>query len=83
VRPGDETAREARRRRVRRALLGGVGVLYVVSVPWYRGPDTAPVIVLGVPDWVLVAFCCYVGVAVMNAVAWLLADIRDGEEDAP
>ncbi len=70
-----------RRRRVRCFLLAGIGVLYAVSVPWYRASGAPPVVVLGLPDWVLVAFVCYVGVAVMNAAAWLLTDVRDSEEE--
>ena len=41
------------------------------------GPDSEPAVILGLPDWVLVALGCYVGVAVLNSAAWLLTDLRD------
>jgi len=69
----------AARRRVRRALLVGVGVLYVASIPWYRAADATPGVWLGLPDWVAVALLCYVGAAFANAGAWLLAEVSDGE----
>jgi len=68
---------DARVRR-RRWALGGIGVLYALSIPWYRaGGDSAPQIVLGMPDWVATAFGCYALVAVLNAVAWLATDLDD------
>jgi hypothetical protein len=58
-------------------LLGAIAVLYGLSIPWYR-PDDAPLrIVIGLPDWVAVALLCYVGVAVLNCVAWMLTEVRD------
>lgn len=74
------------RRLVRRALLAGVGVLYVASIPWYRTSGEAPAIWLGLPDWVAVAALCYAGAAGLNALAWLLTDLRDppaGDGGAP
>ena len=75
------------RARLRALLLGGVGVLYVLSIPWYRAPAEAPPVWLGVPDWVAVALGCYVGVAILNACAWLLTEVPDpapeeGDEEA-
>lgn len=70
------------RKRVRRALLGAIAVLYIVSVPWYRSAGAEPALVLGLPDWVAVALGCYVAVAVLNALAWLLAEVRDPGPDA-
>ncbi len=71
------------RRRVRRALLLAIAVLYAVSIPWYRPTGAEPELWLGLPDWVAVALLCYVGVAVLNCVAWLLTDVRDPDrEDA-
>jgi hypothetical protein len=32
---------------------------------------------LGIPDWVAVALVCYAAAAVLNALAWLLTDLRD------
>lgn len=66
-------------------------MLYVVSIPWYRRGGDAPALWLGLPDWVAVAVGCYLAVAVLNAAAWLLAEVpdaepaaeRDGPEDAP
>jgi hypothetical protein len=67
----------ARAARVRRLLLALIALLYVVSIPWYRRPDSEPALILGLPDWVLVALGCYIGVAVLNAAAWLLTDLDD------
>ncbi len=65
------------RRRVRRVLLAAIGLLYAASIPWYRATDAPVTLVLGLPDWVAVAIGCYVAVALLNAVAWLLADVSD------
>jgi hypothetical protein len=67
------------RRRLRMALLAAIAALYALSIPWYRdaGEDG---LWLGLPDWVAVALVCYVAVAVLNALAWLLTDISDGDE---
>jgi hypothetical protein len=62
---------------VRRVCLALIGVLYVVSVPWYRESGEAPTIWLGLPDWVAVAVLCYVGVAVLNAFAWTATEVDD------
>jgi hypothetical protein len=64
----------------RRGLLALIAVLYAVSIPWYRASDATPAIWLGLPDWVAVAGICYVAVAVCNAIAWLLAEVRDDGE---
>ena len=68
--------------RIRLVLLAAIGVLYVLSVPWYRESGAAPEIWLGLPDWVMVAIACYAAAAVLNAVAWRLTAIHD-EEEAP
>lgn len=70
------------RRRLRRVLLGVVGALYVLSIPWYRQPGAQPTLVLGLPDWVAVALACYVAAAVLNAAAWLLAEVPDAPPPA-
>jgi hypothetical protein len=70
------------RRKLRRALLGGIAALYALSIPWYRSSGEDPEIWMGLPDWVAVALGCYAGVAVLNAIAWLLTDVSDGEGDA-
>ena len=57
--------------------LGLIALLYVASVPWYREPGAPLRLWLGLPDWVAVALLCYVGVAVVNAVAWALSDVSD------
>ena len=62
---------------VRRICLVLIGVLYVVSVPWYRESGEAPAIWLGLPDWVAVSVLCYVAVAVLNAFAWRATDVPD------
>ncbi len=68
--------------RLRSALFGTIGLLYAISIPWYRTPGENPALWFGLPDWVAVALGCYVGVAVLNAVAWLLADVPDSERGA-
>lgn len=75
----DETPASERRapRRLRAVLLGAIGFLYVLSVPWYRSDDQGLRILLGLPDWVAVAVLCYAAVAVLNALAWWLTDIDD------
>jgi hypothetical protein len=70
------------RRRIRAVLLAAIGVLFVLSVPWYRASDAELQIRFGLPDWVAVALGCYVGVAILNAIAWLLTDVPDRIEDA-
>jgi hypothetical protein len=69
--------RASSRARMRRLLLSGIAVLYVVSVPWYRETDAPLRVWFGLPDWVAVALGCYIGVAVLNAMAWRLTDIPD------
>ena len=65
------------KRVVRRVLLLTILVLYVISIPWYRSSDAEPGLLLGLPDWVGVALICYVGVALLNSVAWLLTEVPD------
>ena len=69
-------------RRVRRALLAVIGVLFAVSIPWYRRGGEEVELWLGLPDWVSLAILCYVGIAALNSVAWLLTDIPDNVDDA-
>lgn len=65
----------------RLGCLLAIGLLYALSVPWYRDSDAPLRIWLGLPDWVAVALLCYVGVAVLNAMAWHWTDVAD-EPDA-
>lgn len=65
------------RKRIRAGLLVAIGVLYAISVPWYRRDDGELRLLLGLPDWVAVAVLCYAGVAVLNALAWLLTEVPD------
>jgi hypothetical protein len=65
------------RPRLRRLLLVSVLALYAISIPWYRQGGEVPEIVLGVPDWFALALGCYAGVALLNAIAWLITDIED------
>jgi hypothetical protein len=71
------------RGRIRRGLLAAIGLLYVLSIPWYRRADAAPGTWWGLPDWVAVALACYAGVAVLNAVAWWLSEEVDPEPTPP
>ena len=68
-------------RTIRWLLYAGIAVLYVASVPWYRTAGAEPALIFGFPDWVAVAVGCYAGVAVLNACAWMLTDIRDEEAE--
>jgi hypothetical protein len=63
--------------RTRQWLLAAIAVLYLVSVPWYRDTDAPLRIWFGLPDWVAVALGCYIGVAVLNAIAWRITDIPE------
>jgi hypothetical protein len=65
------------RARLRRILFVCIGILYVISVPWYRSAAAPVEMVFGLPDWVAVAIGCYVLVALLNAAAWLLPDTPD------
>lgn len=67
------------KRRLRTLLLALVGLLFVLSIPWYRSTGDEVVMIWGLPDWVAVALGCYVGVAVLNSIAWLLCEIEDTE----
>jgi len=68
-------------RRARAGLLAVVVLLYCVSIPWYRRVDAPTEFLLGLPSWVTVALLCYVLAAVLNAAAWLLTDVPDGDPD--
>ena len=72
---------------LRRCVLGAIGLLYLLSIPWYRTTGEIPPMLFGLPDWVAVALACYLGVAVLNAVAWTLTEVSDGdcseEKDRP
>ena len=70
------------RRRVHLACMIVIALLYLVSVPWYRDAEAPLRLWLGLPDWVAVAQLCYVGVAIMNAVAWIISDVSDDAGDA-
>jgi hypothetical protein len=63
---------------VRRLLLCAIAVLFAISIPWYRG-DAEVARWFGLPDWVAVSLACYLAIAVLNSVAWLLTEISDGE----
>jgi hypothetical protein len=58
-------------------LLVLVAGLYVLSIPWYRESGASVSRVFGLPDWVAVALGCYVAVAILNSIAWLLTDVED------
>ena len=75
-----KAVRPARAGRVRRVLLAAIGVLYVVSIPWYRGGGDVGRL-FGWPDWVAVSVGCYVAVAILNCAAWLLTDVPDEVRD--
>ena len=58
-----------------------IGLLYLLSVPWYRESGEGLNLWLGLPDWVAVSVLCYLGVACLNAVAWLSTEIADDLDD--
>ncbi len=66
-------------RALRGFLLALVGVLFVLSIPWYRRGGDPAELWLGLPDWVTVALLCYAGAALLNALAWLLTEIPDDD----
>ena len=72
-----------RKRWIRAGLLVAIAALFALSIPWYRPSGAHPSLVAGLPDWVSVALGCYVGVAVLNACAWMLTDVPDREEPEP
>lgn len=74
--------RPAMKSRLRRSLLVGIGVLYAISIPWYRDAGEAPAIWFGLPDWVAVAIGCYALAAVLNSLAWFATEVPD-REDSP
>ena len=65
------------RGRLRAALLAAIGVLYLVSIPWYREGGSETGLLWGLPSWVTVAIGCYLLAACANALAWWLTDIPD------
>lgn len=65
------------RSRLRAVLLVAIGVLYGLSIPWYRTGGEPAELILGLPDWVSVALGCYGLAAILNAAAWLLAEVPD------
>lgn len=69
-------------RRLRRVLISIIALLFLLSIPWYREAGEAPEIWLGLPDWVAVALGCYLGAALLNAVAWLLTEVPDRDPDS-
>lgn len=62
---------------LRWACFAGIAALYIASVPWYRDGGDELVLWLGLPDWAAVALLCYVGVALLNTVAWRYSDLPD------
>ena len=48
-----------------------------MSIPWYRESGAASGTLFGFPDWVAVSIGCYVAIAILNSIAWLLTDVRD------
>lgn len=77
------------RARVRAGLFLLIGTLFIVSVPWYRDTGAPVEIVWGLPDWVALALGCYVVIAVLNAIVWLITEVPDEstsgarEDEAP
>ena len=70
------------RRRIYWTCMAVIGLLYLLSVPWYRDANQPLTLWLGLPDWVAVSVLCYVAVAVVNALAWIVTDVPDEAVDA-
>lgn len=68
-------------RHLRRLLLCGIALLYLLSVPWYRAAGEVPELWFGLPDWVAVALACYAASAVLNAAAWWITDVDDTADE--
>jgi hypothetical protein len=68
---------EGRRRLIHVSCMIVIALLYVVSVPWYRDVEQPLEIWFGLPDWVAVALLCYVGVAIVNGIAWSVVEVSD------
>jgi hypothetical protein len=66
-----------RRRRRQWPLFAAMAVLGAAAFPWYRQPGAVPDVWFGLPDWVVVAGLCFLGVACLNAAAWWRADWTD------
>lgn len=71
-----------RRRIIYPVCLIAIALLYVVSVPWYRDVEEPLRLWLGLPDWVAVALLCYVGVAILNGIAWSVVDVPDEPDES-
>jgi protein-S-isoprenylcysteine O-methyltransferase Ste14 len=54
-----------------------IALLLLLALPWYREAGRAPAIWFGLPDWLVVAALCFLGIAALNAVAWWRADWDD------
>ncbi len=76
-------SQSSRSRRLHRVCMVVIALLYVFSVPWYREADEPLTLWLGMPDWVAVALLCYVAVAIVNGLAWSLADVPDEIDNSP
>lgn len=70
------------RRTVHSVCMVLIALLYVVSVPWCREQEAPLRIWLGMSDWVAIALLCYVGVAIVNAVAWVVTDVPDTVDES-
>jgi len=80
----DSTAERIRgRSRIRTALLAVIGLLYVASIPWYRESGAESGTLFGFPDWVAVSIGCYIAIAILNSIAWLLTDLPDADAPFP
>jgi hypothetical protein len=69
--------------RARTLLLAAIALLYVLSIPWYRGEEAAAAGLFGLPSWVGVALACYVAAALLCAWAWMLTDVHDDPPEPP
>jgi hypothetical protein len=58
-----------------------IGLLYALSIPWYRDVDAEVGRLFGWPDWVAISIGCYALIAVLNSAAWLLTEVPDGVPD--
>ncbi len=64
-------------RNARRFVLLLTVLFFLAAIPWHRSPGEMPAYWLGLPDWAAVSLLCFVGVAITNAIAWLLTDLSE------
>tara|TARA_B100000029_G_C16916558_1_gene719768 strand:+ start:151 stop:366 length:216 start_codon:yes stop_codon:yes gene_type:complete len=68
---------------IRRGALIGIGLLFIMAIPWFWDPNEKPEIIFGLPDWAAWSLLCFIGVAVLNAISWTFTDLDGDAGDGP